>query len=309
MAKISLPVVVTPSRVELGLRCYRRHVLSDVLQRARYFSPSLEFGSVIHAGAAEWWRNADLDGRVARVKAVNAVRQEWSTRFDANPQVSQKDLSIDLAVAMIESYTKLADMRGPFGLEDGDWHLLTVEDRLEVPMVGGYRLSFQTDRVAYNETIGHLVVVDTKTAGRLDKRWERQWETSLQMKLYKAAAMKAYDYDIDDVDIVVEGVLKDVPSDIKYIPCPEWSVDLLDEAVAQAIHIARLDELTIKGQTDLPRDLAIIEHAAVNDTTINYMSCYEYGVECPFRRLCTAEPDERVSILRAEYFEIEEELY
>lgn len=306
-AKLSLPVTVTPSRVELGLRCYRRHVLHDVLQRARYFSASLEFGSVIHSGAAQWWRFAHIDGNVARAKAVAAVNMEWDRRFDARPEISQKDVSRELAVAMMTTYTKLAEMRGPFGMEDGEWQFVTVEDRLEVPLFGGYKLSFQTDRVVYNQTTGHLVIVDTKTAGRMDKRWERQWETSLQMKLYKAAAAKAYDFDPDNVDVVIEGVLKDVPSDIRYIPCPDWSQAILDEAIQQAIYVAKRDEMLIASEAKLPRDVSVIEDLAVNKTTVNYMSCYEYGIECPFRRLCTAEPEERVAILHAEYFEIPEE--
>jgi len=305
--KISLPIVVTPTRVELGLRCYRRHVLADVLQRARYFSPSLEFGSVVHAGAAAWWKNADVDGDVARPRAVHATTQEWNKRFEQNPSVSQKDLSLDLAVAMIESYTKNADMRGPFALESGDWQFVTVEDRLLIPLVGGYKLSFQTDRVVYNKTNAHLVIVDSKTAARLDKKWERQWETSLQMKLYKAGAAKAYDFEVDQVDVVVEGILKDIPSDVRYVPCPDWSEAVLQEAVGQAIHIAKRDEALITdSESGLPRDLRYIEEDAVNKTALNYQSCYEYGVECAFRRLCTAEPDERVAILNAEYFEIPE---
>lgn len=314
MTKLQLPVVVTPTRVELGLRCYRRHVLADLLQRARYYSPSLEFGSVVHAGAAAWWANSDLDGDVARAKAHHAVALEWAKRFDANPQVTLGDHSLQLAEAMIQTYTTTAEMSGPFVLEDGEWQLVSVEDRLEVPLVlfGGKRrakLSFQTDRVVFNKANDHLVVVDTKTAARMDKRWERQWETSLQMKLYKAAAARAYDMPPEHIDVVIEGVLKDVPSNVKYIPAPDWSVDLLNEAVAQAVYIAERDwDLIESDDVELaPRNTAMIVEDAVNKTALNYMSCYEYGVECPFRRLCTSEPEERVALLTSEYFEVPEE--
>lgn len=306
MSKLSLPVVVTPTRVELGLRCYRRHVIADLLQRARYVSPSLEFGSVVHAGAAAWWKNADLDGDVARAKAHAAVNAEWAKRFDANPAITPGDHSLQLAEAMIQTYTMTAELNGPFGLEKGDWQIVSVEDRLEVPLVIGNgrsaKLSFQTDRVVFNKTNDHLVVVDSKTAARIDKRWERQWETSLQMKLYKAGAARAYDMPPENIDVVVEGILKDVPSRVVYIPCPDWSVGLLNEAIAQAQEIASRDTDLLLG-----RSVDEIPELAVNKTSINYMSCFEYGVECPFRRLCTSEPEERVALLTSEFFEIAEE--
>lgn len=306
MAKLELPVVVTPSRVEIGLRCHRRHALGDILQRARYYSPSLEFGSIVHAGAAELWRNADSPSHVALGHAQHVIAQEWNKRFEQNANLSQKDLSLDLAMAMMEGYSRTASMRGPFELEPGDWQFVTIEDRLIVPLHGGFRLSFQTDRVVYNKTNAHLVIVDTKTAARMDARWARQWDTSLQMKLYKAGAARAYDFPVENVDVVIEGVLKDVPSLVKYVPCPEWSEALLNEAVGMAIHIARRDEALI-AHDEQPRNLALIEEDAVNKTAVNYMSCFEYGVECAFRRLCTAEPEERTAILHAEYFEIPDE--
>lgn len=307
MSKIQLPVVVTPTRVELGLRCYRRHVIADLLQRARYKSASLEFGSVVHAGAAAWWLNAARPRSEAVAAAHHAVSLEWNRRFEQQPEISQKDVSLDLAIAMIEGYVQQAVAQGPFALEAGDWQIVTVEDRLEVPLRlpngSTAKLSFQQDRVVYNKSNAHLVIVDSKTAARMDARWERQWETSLQMKLYKAGSAKAYDFEVDQVDVVVEGILKDVPTRVKYVPCPEWSQGLLDEAVRQAVSIAARDNDLL---TSSALDTTEVENKAVNETPLNYMSCYEYGVECPFRRLCTAEPEERVAILHAEYFEIAE---
>lgn len=309
MSKLQLPVVITPTRVELGLRCYRRHVLADLLQRARYYSPSLEFGSVIHAGAAAWWANSDKDGDVARRFAHQAVAAEWGKRFEQNPNVNAGELSLDQAAAMIQAYTMQAVMQGPFELEAGDWQLVSVEDRLEVPLVltndRKAKLSFQTDRVVFNKTNNHLVIVDSKTAARMDKRWERQWETSLQMKLYKAGAARAYDMPPENIDVVIEGILKDVPSNVKYVPTPDWSVELLNEAVRQAQYVAERD-WDLLSHDGYPRDERLIVEDAVNKTALNYQSCFEYGVECPFRRLCTSEPEERVALLTSEYFEIPE---
>lgn len=307
MSKTTLPVVVTPTRVELGLRCYRRHVLADILQVASYYSPSLEFGSVIHAGAAAWWQNTEVDGDIARQRAMRAVQEEWGKRFDARG-LAPKDLSLALAEGMMNSYTMLAEFSGPYSRDEGEWQKVTVEDRLEIPLVipqGKAKLSFQTDRVVFNKANDHLVLVDTKTAARLDARWARQWETSLQMKLYKAAASRAYDIPPENISVVVEGVLKDVPSNIRYVPCPDWSVDTLNEAVLQAQFIAARDyEFLVDPEVGVVKDLSVLKGQAVNETALNYQSCFEYGVECPFRKLCTAEPVERVGLLTAEYFEV-----
>ena len=306
MSKIQLPVIVTPSRVELGLRCQRRHVLSDIVQVASFYSPSLEFGSVVHAGAASWW-NDDGEG--------SAMAREWHKRFEMNPKINRGDLSLEMANAMMNAYREKAMLAGPFDAE-GPWQLVSVEDRIELPLSTGFFedgterkfiLSFQTDRVVWNKETKHLVVVDTKTAGRLDKRWARQWETSLQMKLYKACAVAAYDMEPENVSVVVEGVLKDVPSTIQYEVCPDWSADTLGEAVNQARIVALRDYDLIASSTEgIPRDRHLVVNDALVNTAINYMSCYEYGVECPFRKLCTAEPEERIGILNGEYFEIPE---
>ena len=310
LSKIQLPIVVTPSRVELGLRCQRRHTLADILQVASYYSPSLEFGSVIHAGAAAWWSSGQ-DGMEARKLAQAAILSEWRKRFEMNPKVNAGELSSQMALAMLDNYMQTASLSGPFELE-GDWQLVSVEDRLEVPLVLDEErkavLSFQTDRVVWNKDRQHLVVIDTKTAGRFDKRWAKQWETSLQMKLYKAAACTAYDMEPENVSVVVEGVLKDVPSTIQYEVCPEWSKGILTEAVNQARIVAIRDwDLIASSIEGVPRDKSLVVADALVNTAVNYMSCREYGVECPFYKLCTAEVEERVAILNGEYFNIPEE--
>jgi len=244
----------------------------------------------------------------------SAIASEWQKRFAMNPKINQGDLSLELANAMLQAYNEQANLAGPF--VEGEWQLVSVEDRLEVPLALGLfddgierkaKLSFQTDRVVWNKERSHLVVIDTKTAGRLDRRWARQWETSLQMKLYKAAAVTAYDMEPENVSVVVEGILKDVPSRVQYEVCPEWSSGILAEAVNQARIVAMRDyELIASSVEGVPRDRRLVVSDALNNTAVNYMSCYEYGVECPFRKLCTAEPEERIAILNGEFFEIPE---
>jgi hypothetical protein len=280
--------------------------LSDILQRTSFRYPSLGFGSVIHGGAGVWW----LTGDSAQVGL--AVMEEWKHQFEGDGAAFSKDLTFQLAMGIMDEYVKKAISNGPFQMEQGQWQTVAVEQRLELPLAMKNKekatLSFQIDRLLYNNTNGHAVIVDTKTAGRLDRRWEAQWERSLQMKLYKAAICRAYDFEPDRVDVVIEGVLKDLPTAIKYLVCPNWSEAMLLEATKQAAMIAQKDHELISAN-GLPKDLALIEVEALTETETNYGDCFAYNTECPFYKLCLAEPDERVGILHSEYFESTDESY
>ena len=301
MSKLELPVVITPTRAELAARCHRRHFLADVLGKARYFSPSLEFGSVVHDGVASLWLSQ-------RNKSPSNFHQVISDSW-AKHKVESESLTQALAIRMIEDYAAKASIAGPF-TNQGNFTLVDVEQRFELPFQD-MKLSFQCDRIVHDIDQNWLVIVDTKTAQRLDVKWDRQWETSLQMKLYRAGAMKVFQTG-GKVDVVIEGVLKHAPSDIRYYVCPEWSEGLLLEAQRNAYTIAALDRDIIESALvekagKLAPDLDKVLDLAVNYTPTNYFDCYSYGVECPFRRLCVADPDQRVPILKAEYFDIEGE--
>lgn len=308
---LSLPVVITPTRAELGARCHRRHVLSDVLSKARYASASLEFGSLIHAGVAQHWLGRDWR---------KVIQDEWTTRFEQS-DVSQKDVSLELAMAMMENYVATAQIAGPF-TDQGDWQRVDVEQRFEIPLRDSI-LSFQCDRMVYNKAENWLVVVDSKTAGRLDARWDRQWETSLQMKLYKGGARTVFATG-GRVDVVVEGILKDLPSTLRYYVCPDWSDALIAEAAFNAHMIAEMDaEVLVAGMDvayNVSRPVQVpdktlkvnqskVEEIAVTMTGVNYNDCFSYGIECPFRRLCVADVSERVALLRGEYIDKQGEEY
>lgn len=316
MTRLQLPIVITPTRAELGARCHRRHFLSDQLGRARYSSPSLDFGTVIHSGVSAYWLHKTGRDKVIDPKGV--MKSEWDRLKIETPK-----LSLAMADAMLDHYAANAQIAGPF-TNQGNFELVDVEQRFEIPL-RDVKLSFQCDRIAYDKEQNWLVVTDTKTAGRLDNKWDRQWETSVQMKLYRAGAKQVFKFDPPArVDIVVEGLLKDIPSEIRYYVCPEWSDGLLAEAAHNAYTIAKLDEDIIqqgsdevtltndKGEVDyskLTPNVQKIEEIAMRFTPVNYMDCFSYGIECPFRRLCVADVEQRVPILRAEYFEIKEESY
>lgn len=315
MSHAKLPIVITPTRVELGLRCHRRHVLADVLSKASFYSPSLEFGSVVHAGVGAVWLGRKFDNQPSWREAVE---KEWQLRF-VEKGTSQETVSLEMANGMLEEYEAKAKLAGPFS-DEGGYKLVDVEQRFEVPfkLSSGEQalISFQCDRVAYNEEKDHLVVVDTKTAQRLDSRWERQWELSVQMKLYKALVKQVFDK--ANVDIVIEGVLKHIPSDIRYYLCPDWTELQLGEALYATRTIADLDEGLVKQgyahsamdkneRYQVPRSKEQIEEIAVVVTLPNYGDCYSYNVECPFKKICVADVPERVGILRGEFFELPEE--
>lgn len=302
MNKVQLPVVITPSRTEVGTRCHRRHFLGDILSRARYFSPSLEFGSVIHAGAAQYWLNERSNKMTKLPTPAMAVSDEWGKR-----KVESESLTLQLAQSIIIDYQQNAKLAGPFS-DQGDFKLVDVEQRLELDLAPDIKMTFQCDRIVYDKDQNWLVVVDSKTSQRLDQRWDKQWELSLQMKLYRVGVIETLQTG-GRVDIVVEGILKHSPSSLRYYICPEWSDGILLEAKRQAAMIAELDKDIMTDPLGGLYDLKQIEEYAVSLTPVNYQDCYSYNVECPFRRICTADVENRVAILHGEYFELEEESY
>lgn len=315
MSKVKLPIVITPTRVELGQRCYRRHALTDVLSKAKYFSPSLEFGSVIHSGVSNIWLERKFGNQP---NLMELIKKEWVDRFDMKG-TSQESVSLDMAVAMLDFYGKNAKLAGPF--DEPGYKLVDCEQRFEVPFsVDGQKaiISFQCDRVVFNEEKNHLIIVDTKTAARLDQRWEKQWEMSLQMKLYKLLAMEVFG--IDNTDIVIEGLLKKVPSDIRYYVCPNWSRAQMGEAIFATQNVVRkdlnlvADVIPIRNSLDkvvpmlTTKPVDKVEEIAVAYTEFNYGECNSYNVECPFREICVSDINDRVGILRSPpYFELPEE--
>lgn len=299
MNHVELPIVITPTRVESGLRCHRRHFLGDVLNRESYRSPSLEFGTLIHSATSAHWLGQ---------KWKPVVDREWNERFERTT-VSQESVSLELAYSMMEHYVATAALAGPFQDSADDWQLVDVEQRFRVPLDVHYK-SFQMDRILYSKSQDWLVIGDTKTAARLDKRWERQWETSPQMKLYKAGSRKVFEHE-GKLDVFIEGLHKHVPSKIQYYVCPEWSHDVLGEALYNAKYIADLDRGIVEScvNTDGTYNVQNAEELGVRYTTVNYHDCFSYGTECPFYKVCTADVNERVGILRGEFTEKTEEDY
>src|SRR6476646_9079959 len=129
---LTLIIVVTPTNVETASRCHRRHFLSDILSKALYSSPSLEFGSLLHAGVGNYW--LDRDWR-------SVIKDEWRTRFELT-DVSKEKVSLELANGMMEYYVDNAELAGPFASAADDWQLVDVEQRFSIPIKDAM-LSFQ----------------------------------------------------------------------------------------------------------------------------------------------------------------------
>lgn len=281
--------VLTPTRVELGHRCYRRHAISDILEKNLYKAASAAFGNVIHAGAAAHWRGSGID------QVLDAVRQEYLK--NAN-DLNEKH-SFELAESMIKHYIENARISGPF---IGNYQVVTIEERIST-VINGYKISMQLDR-ALSLDNRRMLIVDTKTAARLDQRWRNGWDMSLQMKLYKLITQTLFDM---PVDIVVEGLLKAPKSKIEYYATPDWDFDQLDEAKNQFLAIASADDEVLSSARinfDTEFDLGRLTEVIVNQTRYNPGDCNSYNVQCPFYRVCSSPPSQRVGLLNAEYIDV-----
>lgn len=289
----------------MGLRCSRRHVLTDVLERGKCKAPSAAFGSVIHAAAATYW--SELRSGAASVVAVNAARAAVADSYPLfmNGACTIGDHTMEMAAAMIDTYVQRAEIAGPY-TSSGEWQLLLIEERLHIP-IGDYVLSFMNDRQAYNPQLDWRVLMDLKTAARMDARWRSTWMMSLQMKLYRYAALEWFD--TARTDIVIEGMSKGAKATLAYVPLPDWSGDILAEAVTQWKRVAAADEQIIRMAMDNDGhiDMAALEDIAVTQTAVNYHDCTAYGYSCPFMPLCSAEPEYRSGMLRADYSIVEQE--
>jgi hypothetical protein len=280
--------IITPTRVELGTRCYRRHVLTDMLEKGKYKSAAASFGNVLHAGVAEYWKSRD-DNKVAA-----AVSAEYAKVAD----VMNEKHSLALALTMMEQYGTKAALAGSIGEADSPFQIVLIEERAAFKL-DGLDMTFQLDRLLSlnNE---ELILVDAKSASRLDARWRTQWPLSLQMRLYMKALRTMYDM---PVTIIIEGLQKGLPLKIEYYTCPDWSDEELDEAVdaakrVQAKDRALLDILTLQGED------ALVEAAVRSE--FNYGDCHSYNTDCSFLELCSIAPNERKGAL-SDYLDIPSE--
>lgn len=240
------------------------------------------FGTVIHAGAGAHWK-----GESAR----QAVLESWKGEFSSDT----KKYSLELALGMMDAYVRKAEL---VPLVPGRFIVKSIETRISI-QIGRFNCTFMMDRLLADTDSDRYLFVDTKTASTLRAGWDKSYDVSLQMKLYKYAIWKLYG---SIPDGVIEGVSKKVPTDMEYHLLPDWDESILEEAALQFIRVAEADEqlvavATVNGQlnTDLLWELSATQ------TAFNDNDCYAYGAPCPFLAICNAPLNERLALLKGEY--------
>jgi hypothetical protein len=136
-------------------------------------------------------------------------------------------------------------------------------------------------------------LIDTKTAARLDERWERQWQLSLQQRLYSYGVYKTFGR--PPTYTLIEGLLKDKKNPKSKYVVTDWDDEELEEAIRTWEFYAERDRLLLQS-TGCAR--AAFEEAAVR-APYNPMDCHAYYQDCPFLELCHDSPKLRSSGLRA----------
>lgn len=298
---VSPTVVLSPSRVEGGVRCLRKHALAEICgQRPNDGRrPALEFGEREHAAAGAYWKEltAGPSALMKEGKAeAAAVGQEilkgytWET---------QEKHTLGLALSCWNAYVAKATLM-PFG-NSAEWEVVTIEDRRYLELEGGVTLGFQVDRLLRRRVVPHyLALVDLKTAAKCDARWANQWSRSLQMKLYSECILR--DYGQAPAWIIVEGLAKDKP-DVHYVALPALTDDKRKEAMECVKHVARHDAALLERArvADGSVDVETLLEAALRETPFNPAECWSYNSACDYLTLCDAEPEERRGLLRGEY--------
>lgn len=258
--------------------------------------PALAFGTIIHAGVAEWWRSLDLD-RVREVLTQEFLREGPRLQDDQTHTMM-------LAQSMLEEYAEKARAAGDHWMAEEDWEPVLIEQRLELEPSPLGRLTFQLDRLM--QSAEELTLVDTKTARRLDQRWERQWRMKLQPKLYAWGVWQKF----GRVPMVyIEGLQKSCPMPVRYVELA-YSPSELQEAIEQLVRICQSDaELVARSlQEDGALDVNRLLWEVLVNTDTNADACWNYGRACPVLPLCSRPPEDRVEAFKLG-FEYEEPTY
>lgn len=299
---LSLPVILSPTRVELGARCLRRHILSDLLHLRAYDSPSAAFGTQMHLAVDAWWRHTlDGDSPVVSLEAALDALEPWPDAATYGYH------SLDLARTLVTEYS--ANGRLAANSPYDDWELLDAERRYVLQYVDHETgreliLTFKMDRVLASHERGVLCVVDTKTSANPGDKWAAGMRTSIQQRLYNQMAFDLYGLPV--TEHWVEGIDKKGKATrvggLVYLQVDElWTQAYTQEALDLAYHVASLDEVAVQAAladaaTSDEADQQLLE-LALTKAPFNLQDCHSYYTPCEFLDLCQASPDERVALV------------
>lgn len=305
---ITLPIVGTPSRTEQGIRCHRKHFVGDnlCLQPRQRDEASMSWGTVVHAGAAEWWRTGVLAAALAAADASWTEYQRWLE--------PRSELSREMTAAVVQGYTEQALLgAGHWAAKLPGWEPFAVEQRVVVELDPRARISFQMDHGAKHAQSGSTVLVDTKTHGRQSgyfrRDWERKWQFHPQQMIYQWVLRTQYGVE-GDLEHYIEGVARDVPTKVSYLRLPTYPMDVLAEAKEQLVRICQKDAEIVARATEVDGtvDGDKLLHLALTETEYNPAECFAYGQQCGLYDVCTAPTAQRAGLVK-DRFEYVEPVY
>jgi len=315
------PAGITPTRVELAARCYRRHCLSDLVHLKPLGDgkdPNLAFGDMAHQSTAVFWRECtDAEGwelggsgrAMAYGKVMQFIGDTWPKVWeDVVAKTNQEYMTIELLGMLMEEYTKNARVGGDF---PGHWRIVETEQRRKAELAGLIPLQvfYQIDRLIQNEE-GDYGIFDTKTASSLSPMWRRTQEQSIQQRIYKALEEQRLGKEIRYS--AIEGVAKKQAAGmIEYVWLNmNWDKDFVNEALLQAKSQASKDDrLLLQAHMDYSGDdprllwMAALNRILTDPTTVefNTQDCQSFFKGCEYESLCFSNPSEREGIALGDF--------
>lgn len=296
---LSLPVILSPTRVELAARCERRHLLSDYLHLETYKSPSTAFGTQVHLGVHARWRSWQAgDTGIQQLDAsLTAALASWPEEASGGYH------SPELARTLLTNYMADGKLACHSPHPQDEYVILAMEERMHAPLGPDMVLSFQVDRLLLHEPTDTLLIVDTKTSARPDERWARGMRRSVQQRAYNALIAQAYGRTVGEHYVEAFDKKSMKRATIYERLDTFWTSRYVGEALDLAYTMAARDLHALQSVAEVSPDgqLEVSEHDlmrwAATEASFNYQDCYSYYVECEFLGVCDASPDERVALL------------
>jgi len=304
---LQLPVRLSPTRAELSGRCFRRHLLADILRRFKYKSASALFGTYTHAGTAAWWRYSVLEA-VSLPQAYDnmmaaALEPEGGWKIDDDDKKHGKDT----LRAMLDKYAVSAKLAGEL---PGRWEIVQLEERGWLDVAAGRQMPYQMDRLIQSlDDPDVRAVVDTKTSARPDQRWRDSMSRSIQQRLYRHANEHHLGRPV--AHTIIEGLPKNGKdlSPVYHWASLGWTPAYVQEAVdfwhfcAENLEDFILEVREIAGESVDDSDLLYMTalSGAVLHPSFNTQDCLAYNFPCPYMTMCDTDPGDRLGLALSDY--------